>query len=196
MAEIVYFDKPGKQNTDEVMHIVKKRAKELGIKKVVVASTVGDTAVKAVNALKGLQVIIVTHSTGMKEPNTQEFTENNRKKVVAKGGVILTATHAFSGISRSMHQALSPEMRQTYVIGDIVANTLRTFGQGMKVACEIATMAADAGLVRTDEYVISIAGTGSLEAGRGADVAIVLKPANSHLFFEMRVSEILCKPHF
>ncbi len=48
---------------------------------------------------------------------------------------------------------------------------------------------ADAGFVRTDESVIAIAGTGS--AGRGADTAIVVQPANVHNFFEMRIRERL-----
>jgi hypothetical protein len=61
----------------------------------------------------------------------------------------------------------------------------------MKVACEVAVMAADAGLVRTDEDVIAIAGT-----GRGADTALVLRPVNSQDFFDLKVKEILCKPHF
>ena len=77
----------------------------------------------------------------------------------------------------------------TYTIGDIIANTLYIFGQGMKVACEIALMAADSGLVRTDEDVISIAGT-----GHGADTALVLSPVNTHNFFDLKVKEILCKP--
>ncbi|MDD5083199.1 MAG: hypothetical protein PHU08_07510, partial [Dehalococcoidales bacterium] len=68
------------------------------------------------------------------------------------------------------------------------------FGQGMKVVCEIAVMAADSGLVRVDEDVISIAGTGAGSGGRGADVAVVLKPTYAHLFFELEVREILCKP--
>jgi len=78
-----------------------------------------------------------------------------------------------------------------HLIGDVIANTLRIFGQGMKVVTEIALMAADAGLVRTDEDVIAIAGT-----GRGADTAVVLKPVNTEDFFDLRVKEILCKPHF
>ena len=72
-----------------------------------------------------------------------------------------------------------------------IADVLRIFSQGMKVACEITLIAADAGAVRTDEDVISIAGT-----GRGADTAIVLTPVYSHHFFDLRVKEILCKPHF
>jgi len=74
-------------------------------------------------------------------------------------------------------------------IGDVVAMTLRMFGQGMKVACEIAAMAADAGLVRTDEEIITIGGT-----GRGADTAVVVQPACTHRFFGLKVKEIICKP--
>jgi len=34
-----YFEKEGRENTEEVLHIVKQRAEELGIKTIVVAST-------------------------------------------------------------------------------------------------------------------------------------------------------------
>ena len=60
---------------------------------------------------------------------------------------------------------------------------------GVKVGIECAIMAADAGLVRTDEDVIAVAGTGS-----GADAAIVVRPVNSQDFFDLKVKEILCKP--
>ncbi|MFH1928052.1 MAG: hypothetical protein ABIK79_07760 [Chloroflexota bacterium] len=53
----------------------------------------------------------------------------------------------------------------------------------------MAPMAADAGLIRTDEEVIAIAGT-----GRGADTAVVLQPAHAQDFFNLRVKEIICKP--
>jgi hypothetical protein len=91
-----------------------------------------------------------------------------------------------------MRQGSIKEATATYVIGDIVASTLRIFGHGMKVTCEIATMAADAGLIRTDEEVICIGGTG--RAGRGADTAVVLQASNAHRFFDLIVKEILCKP--
>ena len=182
----VYFDNPGTENTDAVLRIAQQRAKELGIKTILVASTKGDTAVKAVDIFQGLKVIVVTHVTGMREPNAQEFTEENRKIVESKEGIILTTAHAFSGLSAAMRNKYN-----TYVLGMIIADTLRIFGQGMKVACEIALMAADCGLVNTDEDVISIAGT-----GRGADTALVLKPVNTHNFFDLKVREILGKPHF
>jgi hypothetical protein len=189
-----YFDNPGVDNTDEVLHIARKRAEELGIKTILVASTTGYTAVRAMEILKGFRVIIVTHSPGFKGPNTQEFTEENRKIVESKGGIILTTTHAFGGLSRSMRQGDIPEARRTYVVGDMVAMTLRVFGQGMKVVCEIAVMAADSGLVRTDEDVIAVAGTGAGTGGRGSDTAVVIQPANAQFFFQLAVKEILCKP--
>ena len=61
----------------------------------------------------------------------------------------------------------------------------------MKVVIEISVMAADAGLVRTDEDIIAIGGSGG-----GADTAVVLKPVNSNDFFDLKVKEILCKPRY
>jgi len=183
-GKIVYFSEPGSQNTDEVFRIARLRARELGIKSIIVASTTGDTAVKAMAVFKGMRVVAVSHFTGMREPNTQEFTEENRQKVLSRGGVVLTTTHAFSGLSRAMRKKFN-----MYLFEEVVANTLRIFGQGMKVACEITLMAADAGLVRTDEDIIAIGGT-----RRGADTAVVLHPVNSEDFFDLKVKEILCKP--
>ena len=181
----VYFEKPGSENTEAALRIARQRAEELGIKTILVASTKGDTAARAMDVLQGLRVIVVTHVTGFRAPNTQEFTEENRQIVESKGGVILTTAHAFSGLGRAMHSKYN-----MHALGDVIADTLRIFGQGIKAACEIALMAADAGLVLTDEDVISIAGT-----GRGADTAVVLRPVNTRRFFDLKVKEILCKPH-
>jgi hypothetical protein len=185
----VYHDKPGgDENTGTTLKLAKQRAEELGIKTIVIASTVGGTAVKAVDLFKGFRVIVVTHTDGFHEPNTQELTTENRKIVEDAGGIILTTTHAFGGVQR----ALAPEGTRpapSNSMGDVIAMTLRMFGQGMKVVCEIGAMAADAGLVRTDEECIAIAGT-----GRGADTAVVLKPDYVHRLFNTRVKEVICKP--
>jgi hypothetical protein len=183
-AKIAYFPEPGKQNTDEVLRLAKLSAEELGIKTILVASTTGNTALKAMELFKGARVVVVSHFTGMREPNLQEFTEENRQKVLSAGGAVLTATHLFSGLGRAMRKKF-----KMYLFEETVANTLRIFGQGMKVVCEIALMAADAGLVRTDEDIIVIGGT-----SRGADTAVILRPVNSEDFFDLKVKEILCKP--
>ena len=182
----VYFDNPGQENTEETLRIARARAEELGISTIVVATTAGDTAVRSVEVFEGMRVIAVTHVAGMREPDTQELTDENRQKVESKGGIVLTTGHAFTGIDGAMRKKF-----RMFLLGDVIANTLRIFGQGMKVVPEIALMAADAGLVRTDEDIIAIAGT-----GRGADTAVVLKPANTSDFFDMKVREVLCKPHF
>jgi hypothetical protein len=183
-ASIVYFGSPGIENTDDTLRLAKARAKELGIEKIVVATTKGDTAVKAAREFKGCKVIVVTHASGFLAPGMQELTPENRQRIEKLGAEIFTGTHAFGGISRAVRRTFA-----THVLGDFMANTLRVFGEGMKVAIEITLMSADAGLISPEEEVISIAGT-----GRGADTAIVVKPAHAHDAFALRVKEIICKP--
>ena len=189
--KIVYFKNPGNENTDQTFQLSKERAKQLGIKTIIVASTTGRTAIKAAEFFKDVKLVIVRHSTGFRDPNAQEFSEESLKILQGKNIPVVTAAHAFGGLTRSMRQGEIASAPQTYIIGDIVQSTLRLFGQGMKVACEIAVMAADAGMVRTDEEVISIAGVGR---SGGADTALVLQPEAAHRFFDMKIKEILCKP--
>lgn len=190
-VKTAYFEQPGNVNTETTFALARQRAEELGIKTILVASTTGATAVKAMEAFQGLRVVLVTHSAGFRELDVQEFTEENRKIVESRGGIIFTTSHAFGGISRAFRQGDMPT-RATYVVGDLIAATLKIFSQGVKVAIEISIMAADAGLVRTDEEIITIAGTGS--AGRGADTAMVIQPKPAQFFFDLKVKEILCKP--
>ncbi len=180
----VYFDAPGPANTERVLEIAGRRAAELGLQSIVVATTRGETAVRAARALSGCRLVAVTHVTGFREPNVQELTLENRRFLEQAGVSILTATHALGGAGRAVRKKLG-----TYQVDEIIAHALRLFGEGMKVAVEITLMAADAGLIRTDEEVIAIAGT-----GRGADTAIVVRPANTHSLFDLRILEILCKP--
>ncbi len=179
-----YFEEAGAANTDAVLAIAKKRADELGVDAVVVATTTGSTAVKAARLFKSPPLVVVTHCAGFKGPNTQQLTDENRELLREQGVPVHTATHALGGIGRAIRREY-----KTMQVDEIVGNTLRLFGQGMKVACEIAAMAADAGLVRTDAEVIAISGS-----SRGADTAIVVQPANVHDFFALRIKEILCKP--
>ncbi len=182
---ILYFDEVGEKNTDETLKATKKRAEELGIKDIVVASTRGGTGVKAVEAFKGYNVVVVTHSTGLREPGKQELLEENREKIEAGGGKILTTGHAFGGVSRAVRKKFD-----TVGPADIVAQTLRMFGQGMKVVVECASMAADSGLIPMNRDIISIGGS-----NKGADTAVVLKPAHLQDLFNTYVREIIAKPN-
>ena len=184
VCKTVYFEKPGSKNTEETLKLAKERAEELGIKNIVVASTTGETGVKTSEVFKGYNVVVVTHVTGFREPNFQEILPKNRSSIERNGAKILTASHAFGTLGRAIKKKFG-----TIQVDGIVANVLRLFGDGVKVACEVACMAADAGLIGTDKEAIAIGGYGG-----GADTAVVLKPSNTHAFFDLRIKEITCKP--
>ncbi|MBS7649608.1 hypothetical protein KEJ17_08220 [Candidatus Bathyarchaeota archaeon] len=181
---IIYFSSPGEDNTDVVLSSAKKRAEELGVRDIIVASTRGVTGAKASEVFKGYNLVVVTHHTGFKEPGHQEFTEENRRIIEANGGKVYTGTHVFMNVERAIRSKFG-----TAYPAEIMAQTLRLFCEGMKVAVEIVAMAADAGLIPVDRDVISIAGT-----GRGVDTAIVVQPANSSRIFDIVIKEIIAKP--
>jgi hypothetical protein len=181
----VYFDRQGKQNTEQVLEIVKEEASERGIEHVVVASTRGDTGLKAAQMLSGdgLNVVVVTHSSGFREPGAQEMSDEARAEIEEAGGKVLTGTMIFHNLGAAISSKYGGYSHQS-----LAADMLRLFGQGMKVTVECAAMAADAGLVPCED-VIAVAGT-----GWGADTAIVVRAMPSKQFFDIKVREILCKP--
>jgi len=178
----MYWEKPGKSNTDATIEAALKRAEELNIKTVVVASNSGDTCRKLLG--KGLNLVCVTHHVGFSKPGEDEMSPETRKFLSSHGVKILTTTHLFAGVDR----ALRLKFGGVYP-AEIMAQTLRIFGQGVKVAIEIACMAKDAGLIPHGEEIISIGGT-----AEGADAAIVILPAHSNHFFDTEVREIICMP--
>ena len=180
-----YFPKPGPANTGAVLEAVARRAKELSIDRVIVATCSGRTAFEARKSFDpSLKIIAITHVAGYDEPKVQELSEEDRRALQAQGVEVLTCAHAFGGVGRGVRNKVG-----TYQVDEVMAYTLRIFGQGTKVAVEIALMAADAGLVRTGEDVISVGGT-----GQGVDTALVLRPATSSHLFDLRVREVICKP--
>jgi hypothetical protein len=179
-----YFQHSGRENTQRTLELARDRARELGIKKALVATTSGETGALAASRFSGIEIIAITHSTGFSKPNVQEFQMEHRSVIESAGGKVLTAQHALGGVNRAVRKKLN-----TFQLDEIIASTLRIFGQGMKVVFEISLMAADAGLVRTDEPILAIAGS-----GRGADTAVILLPANAQTFFEIVPLEIICMP--
>ena len=97
-VQSVYFDKPGPENTGRTLELAKARAEELGIKSIIVATTLGDTGREVAEMFPGYNVVAVTHVTGSRGANEQELTEENRAAIEAGGGKVLTAAHAFGGI--------------------------------------------------------------------------------------------------
>jgi len=180
----MYHHRPGRENTQVTLGIAAQRAKELNIKNVLIASTSGETGLLAARMIQTAKVIVVTHSTGFIKPDHQQLKPELKKQIEEQGAQILTCQHAFGGVGRAVRKKLG-----TYELEEIIAYTLRTFGEGTKVAVEIALMAADAGCVSTQEPCLSIGGT-----GEGADTVILLQPAHAQNFFDLKIVEILAKP--
>lgn len=182
--DCVYYRQPGEENTQKTLEIVAQRAEESKISTVLVASTSGETGLLAARIIQAAKVVVVTHSTGFIKPDHQQLQPDLKRQIEEKGARILTCQHAMGGMGRAVRKKLD-----TYELEEIIAYTLRIFGEGMKVAIEIALMAADAGLVSTQEPCLSVGGT-----GQGADTAILLRPAHAQNFFDMKILEILAKP--
>jgi len=178
----MYWERKGEANTAQTIELALKRAKELGIEYVVVASNTCNTARLCLD--QGFQVVCVTHHSGFRNPGENEMPEEVRRELEKKGVKCLTTTHLMAGLDRAVRMkfgGLYP--------AEIIAASLRMMGQGIKVAVEIAGMALDAGLIPYGQEIVAIGGT-----SRGADTALVIQPAHSHQFFETKIKEIICKP--
>ena len=179
---ILYFEKPGKANTDETLKIARARAEQLGIRQVVVASSHGYTARRVEDIFSGLKVEIVAVSISASYTDVGwNLHDEERAELLRMGIKVLTSVHTLGDDVNDAFGVKTPN--------HIVRETLYTFCQGMKVAVEVALMAADAGLLDMTQEVIAIAGTDS-----GADTALVLQPAYSRQFTKLRIREILAKP--
>jgi hypothetical protein len=176
----------GKNSTPEVVDSVLNRLRQGGIRHVVVATSTGETGVRFLEELAGesVELVCVSHHAGFRSGDLLDLEPEYASELREAKVPILIAGHSLSGVGRSISARFGGA---TPV--EVIAYTLRLFGQGTKVCVEIAVMAADAGLIPTDADVISVGGT-----GRGADTALVLRPAHMNTFFDLRVREILCRP--
>jgi hypothetical protein len=180
--QTLYFEKPGKGNTGETLQAARRRAEELGIRQVVLASTHGHTAKEAARIFKGFETrIIAVTICAANQDRGWTMTAEERASVEALGVRVLTGLHSLGDDVNESFEVKGPNR--------IVRETLYTFCQGMKVAVEVALMAADAGLLDMGSEVIAVAGS-----DEGADTAVVLQPAYAREFRKLRVREILAKP--
>jgi len=176
--KITYFERPGKENTVEVIELIKERARARGITKIVVASTRGDTARAMAESLEGtgLSLAIIPWQYGFHDP--QPFPQELVAELQGKGHRVHFGTMLFH--TEELYGNKTPQ---------VMANLLRIFGQGIKVCVEILMMACDGGCIEAGEKVIAVAG-----AGAGVDTAIVAMASPSTRMAGLHVYEIICKP--
>jgi len=184
-----YFDAPGAQNTPDAARFAVERARELGVRKIVVASTSGRTALAFRDAMRGtdLRLIVVTHVVGFSRPGEWEFAEEAAETLRAEGATIVTGTHALSGLERAISR--SPKLGGSSRTEAVAEALRRIVAVGLKVAVECVLIAADQGAVGIDEEVIAVGGTAS-----GADTVCVIRPAHTATFFDLQVREIVAMP--
>jgi len=179
----MYFDKPGKDNTKKTVELAINKAREKGIKHIVVASNSGDT-IDFFKDVNDLNIICVSHCYGYPIAGQSDMPIEKRESLEKSGIKVLTTTHVLSGAERG----ISAKFGGAYPV-EIIASTLRMFGQGTKVCVEIAVMAVDSGLIPYMEPVIAIGGT-----GRGADTSIIIRTSHANKILDTQIDEIICKP--
>ncbi len=179
IKEVTYYESTKQDNTPETFALVKQKAAEAGIKKIVLASTTGRTALKAMDYFKntGITIIVIPHQYGFDEEclfpaEIVRTLRNNGHEV--HFGTMLFHTDKLYGLNTPA----------------VIANFLRCFCEGVKVCFEITLMAADGGFVNIGETVIAVAGTGS-----NSDTALLMQASTTRHLGKLRVNEILCKPY-
>jgi hypothetical protein len=177
--KIVYFEERTPENTAATFRLVRERLQGIEITKVVLASTTGATARQALEFFQddGCQLIVVPHQWDFHR-ETNPFPPDLVQTLRQAGHEVHFGTMLWH--TDSLYESQVPIL---------MANLLRCFSQGVKVCFEIVLMVTDAGLVKSGERVIAIAGT-----GRGSDTALVMQAASSQHLKNLRVNEILCKP--
>lgn len=183
-VNVTYFPETGVENTEETLRLTKQRAQALGIKVIVVPTTSGATAVKALEILTDINIVVVTHMSGFKQPGENQLLPEHRKTLKEADVPVLTSSHVLSGVERGIRKKFD-----TIGPAILIASALRMFGQGAKVGVEITLMAADAGLIPMNQSIIALGGT-----GRGVDTAMVVQPAHTNNVFDLYIQELICKP--
>ena len=183
---MVYFDNTEEDNTEGTLQIAKDEALKRGIRFLVVASTRGNTGLRAAQILQntGIKLVVVAHSTGHIEVGQQLMDMEIKKKIENLGAVVFIGTDVLTGFAIAMRG------KGRVSEGSLIADALRMFGSGMKVCVEIVAMASDANLLPIED-VIAVAGTRS-----GADTSVIIAANSTNQFFNIKVREILAKPRY
>lgn len=183
IRQVEYFDQAGLVNTERCLHVVEDLITVY--QDVVVASTSGQTGLKFAQRLgRKSNLIVVTHAFGTSQKNEIEISSEMRQKIEESGGKVFTGTI----LTSSLEKSLVTQFKGVYPTV-IIAETLRRFGQGMKVCAEIVMEACDAGLIKEGEDVVAVAGTNS-----GSDTVCIIQSTCSRRFLDLKIKEILAKP--
>ncbi len=190
---VTYHDRAGIQNTEATLEAAKQRAAVLGIKQLVVATTTGQMALACAETMPEMETIVgvmmhaVDKETYVRRPGGLILAPHPEtvEKARVKGVKIYRGTHSLMG-------AVNSALQQKYggwSSEALISAAYMSISTGTKVAVESVLMAADAGYLDMQSDVISMGGWCG-----GADTAVVIKPAYSHSFFDLRILEFIAMP--
>jgi len=191
--EVYYFAEPGEGDTDLVVEAVARRLEAEDVNIVLVASNSGRTAARFGRALKGkAKVFCVTEAPSRREwGHPWPTLEDGYRRELEELGVEVIEEAPFvfhnSVLAESKWDVLSPE--------ELVRETLYAFGQGLKVAVEVALMGVACGRIEPYQDVIGVGGS-----GKGADTAIVVRATDPTTMFakdskkRLEVRELIAMP--
>lgn len=184
---MITFETAGKENTAAAAAIAVKKAKELNCP-IVFSSSSGHSAEVILEQAAELgydgRIVVVRSAANAALKGINKMAPEMKRSLTDRGCTVVTAAHALSAGERS----LSTRLQGVYPL-EIMAHTLRMFGQGTKVCVECATMAMDADELPFGSPVVALGGTST-----GLDTAVVLTPSYSSSILDTKIHEILCKP--
>jgi hypothetical protein len=178
--KIVYFEKAGKINTDDTLRVAEKRALDLGLTNIVLATSRGYTAERAIELYKDSKLKVIVMGTN-RETISKDLVQNLEIK--------------------NIPLRFCNEIE--YIYPDHMRNAFRKISEGFKVCMEICMAAVHEGLIPEGKEVVAVAGTSPLgfDGGGGADTAVVLIPKSPENFLivpekakRREIKEIICKP--
>jgi hypothetical protein len=196
MKNTFYFNTCGQVNTEKTLQLAIQRARKLKIKKLVVASETGLSALKAAKMLQktGIALIVVTSAAGNTINNTAIGSlkigiadKRIYEKLVENGAQIVRGTDPLHNIGAAL------EHRGILTMATMARICLGMLSSGTSVCVTATMMATDNGLLKEGEETVAVAGSWV-----GLDTAVVVRAANSVNFLgdgaTIEIREVICKP--
>ncbi|HOE70290.1 MAG TPA: hypothetical protein PLE10_03155 [Brevefilum sp.] len=166
---------------DVTLNAIFDRAELLNIRYLVTASASGGTAVRAIEIMEKrkleIQIVCASNPVGWNKPGINPMKPENRRFLEDKGVKILQGSRPLNGIDFAFQKRFGGMTLATSIL-----EAYLRFSEGVFHAIQVATMAADAGFIPTDEDIISEA---------LYDTALVMRAGNLNSFFDTNIKEVI-----
>jgi hypothetical protein len=200
ISEILYFDEPGPSNTRKLLEYAKKRAEDLKIKHIIMASDRGGTVRAFLDVAKENQfsILVVTNDKGLKMPvsilaesykESKEIKQDYLRRGISEIPISLSddvlaelerkkvTVYFVPDTIQKMRKTLDPflpkHLRPLDIEAGMDLSLLNIISWGFRVCVGIAAISVKSGFVPEGEIILSIAGSGL--AGGGADTAVIIE---------------------